>query len=150
MPTEPGPPVTHSPAPLDETNTIERVVRGGLEVEQRLRDSGGAELERRTRELRYREAVDQRLLRLGIGGSVFVLATAWLVADVVLTLALGWGELNGRPFRLESGVIIAFLTTSTATVIGLFLVFLRWLYPQGPVRPVDADPADRGPVSRMR
>ncbi|GBF07744.1 hypothetical protein DAERI_170003 [Deinococcus aerius] len=146
MPPEPSFPP--SPEPLAEPNPIDRVVRSGLEVEQRLRDANAAELERRTRELRYREAVDQRLLRLGIGGAVFLLATAWLVADVILTLAVGWGELNGRPFRLESGVIIAFLTTSTATVIGLFLVFLRWLYPQGPVIPGGS--ADRAPEGRGR
>ncbi|WP_019586808.1 hypothetical protein [Deinococcus apachensis] len=148
MPTEPGP--FFPPPSTPETNPIDRVVRSGLEVEQRLSDSGATELERRTRELRYREAVDQRLLRLVIGGAVFVLATAWLVADVVLTLALGWGELNGRPFRLESGVIIAFLTTSTATVIGLFLVFLRWLYPQGPVIPGSPSSADRPSEGRGR
>nr|WP_232337759.1 hypothetical protein [Deinococcus arboris] len=89
-----------------------------------------AELERRTRELRYREAVDQRWLRLGVGAIVFLLSAGWLAADIVLTLAAGWGELGGRPFKLDSTVIVAFLTTSTATVIGLFLVFLRWLYPQ--------------------
>lgn len=136
------PPAPPAREPSGEATAIDRVVRTGLEVEQRVRDSAATELDRRTRELRYREAVDQRLLRLGIGGAVFVLATAWLVADVILTLAVGWGELNGRPFRLESGVIIAFLTTSTATVIGLFLVFLRWLYPQGPVVPRDPTPPD--------
>lgn len=137
MPPDPGP--RTPPSPPTEPNAIERLVRGGLETEQRRRDTAAAELDRRTRELRYREAVDQRLLRLGIGGAVFVLATAWLVADVVLTLANGWGVLNGRPFQLTDGVIIAFLTTSTATVIGLFLVFLRWLYPQGRL----AAPEDR-------
>lgn len=101
----------------------------GLESERRAPISN-ADLERMTRQLRYREAVDQRLLRLGVGAIVFILSAGWLIADVTLTLAAGWGELGGRPFRLDSSVLVAFLTTSTATVIGLFLVFLRWLYPQ--------------------
>ncbi|TNM71799.1 hypothetical protein FHR04_07090 [Deinococcus radiopugnans ATCC 19172] len=110
-------------------SAIERAVQQGLESERRAPISN-TDLERMTRQLRYREAVDQRLLRLGVGAIVFILSAGWLIADVTLTLAAGWGELGGRPFRLDSSVLVAFLTTSTATVIGLFLVFLRWLYPQ--------------------
>ncbi|GGL76819.1 hypothetical protein GCM10010840_13580 [Deinococcus aerolatus] len=115
--------------PPDGPSVIERAVQQGLESERRS-PAQGADLERLTRQLRYREAVDQRLLRLGVGAIVFILSAGWLAADVTLTLAAGWGELGGRPFRLDSSVLVAFLTTSTATVIGLFLVFLRWLYPQ--------------------
>ncbi|PNY83111.1 hypothetical protein CVO96_15115 [Deinococcus koreensis] len=121
---------------------ISRAIQQGLEVERRDLPSQG-ELDRRTRELRYREAVDQRLLRLLIGLSVFGVSVLWLVADVTLTLAQGWGTLGGRPFKLDSTVIVAFLTTSTATVIGLFLVFLRWLYPSGTV-PESSQRSGRG------
>ena len=117
------------PPPADNPSAIERAVQQGLESERRS-PASNADLERLTRQLRYREAVDQRLLRLGVGAIVFILSAGWLAADVTLTLAAGWGELGGRPFRLDSSVLVAFLTTSTATVIGLFLVFLRWLYPQ--------------------
>ncbi|GHF31301.1 hypothetical protein HNQ07_000597 [Deinococcus metalli] len=113
--------------PADTASPIERAIRQGVAAERR-----NADLETRTRELRYREALDQRLLRLLIGLSVFGVSVLWLVADVSLTLAQGLGTLFGRPFRLDPTIIIAFLTTSTATVIGLFLVFLRWLYPSGP------------------
>lgn len=92
-----------------------------------------AEPGHRTRELRYRDAVDQRWLRLGVGTKVFLLSAGGLAADVTLTLATGWGELGGRPSKLDGVVLAAFLTTSTATVIGLFLVLPRWLYPPGPV-----------------
>lgn len=118
-----------APPPTDIQSAIERAVQQGLESERRS-PAPNADLERLTRQLRYREAVDQRLLRLGVGAIVFILSAGWLAADVTLTLAAGWGELGGRPFRLDSSVLVAFLTTSTATVIGLFLVFLRWLYPQ--------------------
>ncbi len=105
----------------------------GLVAERR-----NAELDTRTRELRYREAVDQRVLRLLIGLSVFAVSVLWLIADVTLTLAQGFGTLFGQTFRLDPAIIIAFLTTSTATVIGLFLVFLRWLYPPAPGTPRDS------------
>lgn len=119
----PGPP----PSP---SRAIERAVQQGLEAERRSLPSN-ADIERLTNQLRYREAVDQRWLRLAVGLSVFGVSILWLVADVALTIAVGLGEFLGKPFKLDSTVVIAFLTTSTATVIGLFLVFLRWLYPQG-------------------
>lgn len=129
-----------APPPTDIQSAIERAVQQGLESERRS-PAPNADLERLTRQLRYREAVDQRLLRLGVGAIVFILSAGWLAADVTLTLAAGWGELGGRPFRLDSSVLVAFLTTSTATVIGLFLVFLRWLYPQtNPVEEREPEP----------
>lgn len=137
----PAPPAS-AEAPL---TPIGRVIQQGLEAERRDLPSQG-ELDRRTRELRYREAVDQRLLRLLIGLSVFGVSVLWLVADVTLTLAQGWGTLGGRPFKLDSTVIVAFLTTSTATVIGLFLVFLRWLYPAGPVPSGRGERTDSPPL----
>ncbi|MDV6375556.1 hypothetical protein ORD21_13230 [Deinococcus sp. ZS9-10] len=129
--------------PTDNQAAIERAIQQGLETERRS-PAANADLERLTRQLRYREAVDQRWLRLGVGAIVFVLSAGWLAADVTLTLAAGWGELGGRPFRLDSSVLVAFLTTSTATVIGLFLVFLRWLYPQ------TNPPEERQPESERR
>lgn len=136
-PAAPDSTLTPTPAPsvpglpTGTSSAIGRAVQQGLSNERRDLP-GNTDLERMTRQLRYREAVDQRWLRLAIGLSVFGVSVMWLVADVILTLAVGWGDLDGRPFKLESAVVIAFLTTSTATVIGLFLVFLRWLYPQGP------------------
>ncbi|WP_240741579.1 hypothetical protein [Deinococcus sp. KSM4-11] len=113
--------------PVGESTSISRVIQLGAAAERR-----NADLDTRTRELRYRERVDQRVLRLLIGLSVFGVSVLWLVADVTLTLAQGFGVLFGQTFKLDPTIIIAFLTTSTATVIGLFLVFLRWLYPSGP------------------
>lgn len=111
------------------------------------------EAERRQRAdedyLRQRQALSlsevraQQRWRGWAGFAVFALATGWLIADVILTLAVGWGSLGGRPFRLADNVVIAFLTTSTATVIGLFLVFLRWLYPQEPPGRPDLRPEVR-------
>ncbi|MCP2013854.1 hypothetical protein L1280_000982 [Deinococcus sp. HSC-46F16] len=122
-------PRSEPPLPL---SAIHARVEGGLETERRQR--ADEDYLRQRQALTLREVRAQQRWRGWAGFAVFALATAWLIADVVLTLAVGWGTLGGRPFRLEPGVIIAFLTTSTATVIGLFLVFLRWLYPQDPVR----------------
>ncbi|MFC3834627.1 MULTISPECIES: hypothetical protein [Deinococcus] len=126
-PAVPLPPVVSAVPPQDAgASPIARAIIQGAAAERR-----NADLDTRTRELRYRELVDQRLLRLLIGLSVFGVSVLWLVADVTLTLGQGFGTLFGQPFRLDPTIIIAFLTTSTATVIGLFLVFLRWLYPSG-------------------
>lgn len=120
------------PEPPLPLSAIQARVEGGLETERRQR--ADEDYLRQRQALTLREVRAQQRWRGWAGFAVFALATAWLIADVILTLAVGWGTLGGRPFRLEPGVIIAFLTTSTATVIGLFLVFLRWLYPQEPVR----------------
>jgi len=109
---------------------IQSRVEGGVEAERRQR--ADEDFLRQRQALLLREVRAQQRWRGWAGFAVFALATGWLVADVILTLAVGWGTLGGRPFRLGDGVVIAFLTTSTATVIGLFLVFLRWLYPPVP------------------
>ncbi|WP_019011016.1 hypothetical protein [Deinococcus aquatilis] len=120
-----------------------QTLQGGLHrEEQRTQQQRQLDLARRTEEFNQFRALYR--WRLWIGSAVFLIAGTWLVADVVLTLAVGWGTLNGSPFRLESSVVIAFLTTSTATVIGLFLVFLRWLYPQGPERSAERPEEPKG------
>jgi len=134
--TEPRP---EPPLPL---SAIQARVEGGLETERRQR--ADEDYLRQRRALSLSEVRAQQRWRGWAGVAVFLLATAWLIADVILTVAVGWGTLGGRPFRLEPGVIIAFLTTSTATVIGLFLVFLRWLYPQEPERERPVWPEERG------
>ncbi|MEF2277951.1 hypothetical protein V3W47_06530 [Deinococcus sp. YIM 134068] len=120
------------PDPATPISAIQARVEVGLEAERRHR--ADEDYLRQRQALTLNEVRTQQRWRGLVGFAVFFLATIWLIADVILTVAVGWGTLLGRPFRLEAGVIIAFLTTSTATVIGLFLVFLRWLYPQPPER----------------
>ncbi|WP_245872710.1 hypothetical protein [Deinococcus planocerae] len=143
--TEPRPdPLVPPATPISsiQMSAIQARVEGGLESERRQR--ADEDYLRQRQALSLSEARAQQRWRGWAGFAVFTLATLWLVADVILTVAVGWGTLLGRPFRLEAGVIIAFLTTSTATVIGLFLVFLRWLYPQEPERVVPTpDPRTR-------
>lgn len=136
------------PDPVIPTSAIQARVEGGLESERRQR--ADEDYLRQRQALSLSEVRAQQRWRGWAGFAVFALATAWLVADVVLTVAVGWGTLGGRPFRLEAGVIIAFLTTSTATVIGLFLVFLRWLYPQEPEREREVETRDPRTASRTR
>ncbi|MBB5233237.1 hypothetical protein [Deinococcus budaensis] len=125
-----GPERGSDPPPTTPLNLIQTRVEGGVEAERRQR--ADEDYLRQRQALLLREVRAQQRWRGWAGFAVFALATGWLIADVILTLAVGWGTLGGRPFRLGDGVVIAFLTTSTATVIGLFLVFLRWLYPPVP------------------
>lgn len=122
-------------------SAIQARVEGGVEAERRQR--ADEDYLRQRQALSLSEVRAQQRWRGWAGFAVFILATGWLVADVILTLAVGWGTLGGRDFKLGDNVVIAFLTTSTATVIGLFLVFLRWLYPQEALSRPDSRPEVR-------
>jgi len=59
---------------------------------------------------------------------VYKVIIAWLISDVVLVLLYGFGE-QYKFFLPDKSVIIAFITSSTVTVIGLFAIVMRWLFP---------------------
>jgi hypothetical protein len=73
-----------------------------------------------------REAIETHDNRITYIGRVFGLVIAWL-ACVVLCVALSgftaWG------FKLSDQVLIAFITSTTINVVGLFVVVAKWLYP---------------------
>ena len=64
------------------------------------------------------------------GPALFVVSMAWLlfVAYVVLAQGFGRGLHNYGRFHLSDTVMAAFLTTSTATVIGVYLVVVNYLF----------------------
>ncbi len=67
-------------------------------------------------------------LRLSYTGRIFWLVIGWLVA-VVSSIALSGFSFHG--FRLSDGVIIAFITSTTVNVVGLFVIVAKWMYPTG-------------------
>ena len=86
----------------------------GLELQnQRLKDESG----------RLRELHDTRKQYVG---RLFWLITAWLsvvVALVALTATLK------NIFTLADSVLIAFITSTTVSVIALFVIVAKWLFP---------------------
>jgi lipopolysaccharide export LptBFGC system permease protein LptF len=63
---------------------------------------------------------------------LFAVMVGWLavVAYVVLAQGFGVGFYRGGPFHLSDSVVIALITTTTATVIGAFLTVANYLFPK--------------------
>lgn len=74
------------------------------------------------------ELKDTHGLRVSYTGRIFWLVVAWLacvVACVVLSGFQLWG------FRLPESVLIAFITSTTVNVVGLFVLVAKWMFPSG-------------------
>jgi lipopolysaccharide export LptBFGC system permease protein LptF len=63
---------------------------------------------------------------------LFIVMVGWLVvvAYVVLAQGFGAGFYRSGPFNLSDSVMIALITTTTATVIGAFLTVANYLFPK--------------------
>lgn len=82
----------------------------------------------KNRELRYKLEQLQKLdtTRDKYIPRLFWLIVSWLVIVVIfvaLTATL-WNH-----FKLSDGVLIAFITSTTVSVLGLFVIVARWLFP---------------------
>lgn len=55
---------------------------------------------------------------------LFLMVVCWLIFVGMCIFAVGAGI-----FRLSDAVTIALVTTTTATVIGIFLIVAKWLFP---------------------
>jgi len=64
--------------------------------------------------------------RLIVLGSLFFLIVLWIVSVVLLTIALGF---RWRGYWLPDLVMITYITTTTASVFGLFHIAAKWLFP---------------------
>lgn len=69
---------------------------------------------------------DNHNLRLEYTGKIYWLVALWL-AGVVTCIALsGFGA---KGFKLSDNVLIAFITSTTINVVGLFVLVAKWMYP---------------------
>jgi len=71
---------------------------------------------------------DTHGLRLSYTGRIFWLVVAWLASVVTCVIFSGF-KLRG--FDLSDSVLIAFITSTTVTVVGLFVMVAKWMYPSG-------------------
>lgn len=67
-------------------------------------------------------------VRLGLLAALFILVVAWLLSVVVLLIMEGF-HLGG--FDLTDTVIVAYLTSTTVSVLGLFHIAAKWLFSAG-------------------
>lgn len=72
------------------------------------------------------EARDTHNLRVGYSKKLFWLVCTWLACVAV---AVGLSGFGAWGFKLSDAVLIAFITTTTVNVVGLFIVVAKWLFP---------------------
>lgn len=58
--------------------------------------------------------------------ALFLLTVLWLATVVCFVLMTGFGY---RGFKLADSIVIAFITSTTISVIGLFHFGAKWLFP---------------------
>lgn len=75
----------------------------------------------------YRQDVEARK---GYANKLFILIAVWLAAILAILIAVGFGQVGGLTFKLSDPVLLALIGSTTATVIGLFLVVVNYLFPQ--------------------
>lgn len=94
----------------------------------------------KTRQLEQRIAQDDDIhgLRKEYVPKLYVMIVGWLFAVASFVFLTGFSsdfinnpdcQLNCVRFKLSDNVLIAFITTTTATVIGLFVIVAKWLFP---------------------
>jgi hypothetical protein len=58
---------------------------------------------------------------------IFILISVWLGCMIVITLLAGFGSKYGW-FKMADSVLIALITTTTGSVIGLFAIVANYLF----------------------
>ncbi|MCX8519522.1 MAG: hypothetical protein ORN21_05260 [Methylophilaceae bacterium] len=81
------------------------------------------ELERAIQELE--ESKEIRKMRIAYASKIFWLILFWLII-VMSSVLLSGSHLRG--FTLSDSVLIAFMTTTTVNVLGLFYIVAKWLF----------------------
>lgn len=76
------------------------------------------------------EAVETHEHRIAYIGRVFWLVVAWLACVVLCIVLTGYQDTG---FILSDRVLIAFITSTTVNVVGLFVIVAKWLYPSTPL-----------------
>jgi hypothetical protein len=97
-----------------------------------------------------REANDIHTMRLEYANRIFTLVVLWLIAVGIAVLASGFGGVNDRGFYLSDKVLIAFISSTTINVIGLFIVVAKWMYPSTPTNGKPSDDKQQFTISVER
>lgn len=76
-----------------------------------------------------KESQETHTLRLSYSGKIFYLVCVWLVC---VTIAVFLSGFSFQGFSLSDKVLIAFITSTTVNVVGLFIVVAKWMFPSNP------------------
>lgn len=111
-----------APLEISEAQPNEPLVN----VEKETLESARLEIENERLRDELEEARDVHDLRKRYTGRLFWLIVLWLVAVITfVTLTGAWKA----GFSLSDSVLIAFITSTTVSVLGLFVLVAKWLYP---------------------
>lgn len=97
----------------------------------------------RTQQLQNKISEDSDLhgIRKSYTGKLFILTLSWLTVVTVLVFLTGLRTpIFNNPqcgqecygYILSENILIAFITSTTATVIGIFIIVAKWLFPSPP------------------
>lgn len=75
---------------------------------------------------KLREDRDTHELRLKYSNRIFCLVCMWLACVVVSVFMSGF---NFFGFKLSDTVLITFITSTTVSVLGLFIIVAKWMFP---------------------
>lgn len=92
-----------------------------LEGEDDLLNTGQAWLREEIRQVKQLHTA-----RLVLLGALFLLVLLWLGSVGVLLLFVGFHSLIS--FNMSDKVIMTYITTTTASVLGLFIIAAKWLF----------------------
>lgn len=65
-------------------------------------------------------------LRIDYAGNIFILICVWLLLVVATVYLDGFAY---KKFDLSDNILIAFITSTTVSVLGLFVVVAKWMFP---------------------
>jgi hypothetical protein len=96
------------------------------EAEKKLHEADRLKIENQGLRDALKEAKDLHGIRKEYIGKLFGLIQVWLIIVVIFLILSAFIK---QYFTLSDSVIIAFITSTTVSVLGLFVLVAKWLYP---------------------
>lgn len=87
--------------------------------------AGIQDLDHAAKEQNLEHNQDEHTQRIEFAKKIYLLSCIWLVLVIGVVIASG---VTCLPFKLDNSVLITLLTTTTATVLGLFISVLNYLF----------------------
>jgi hypothetical protein len=115
---------------MPDTETIEAIRRKLSKIsdpQTQSTDDNKFDLNKSLKEFQLQELQDSHKLRKKYCDRIFWLVTVW-IALILLILFLSGFQIY--KFKLDSSVLITISTTTTISVLGLFAIVAKWLFPK--------------------